>query len=59
MGNNQKGFILIYVVLLLFLVSSSVLALLTQYEQMQHSQAMIHEPFQALLEKSVLKASKN
>ncbi|MGL4624601.1 MAG: hypothetical protein ACRCWD_06935 [Culicoidibacterales bacterium] len=59
MQRNQQGFILIYLVMLLFIITSSLLTLTAQYERMQRSQANIQTPFQALLEKSVLKASKN
>lgn len=59
MQRNQQGFILIYLVMLLFIITSSLLTLTAQYERMQSSQANIQTPFQALLEKSVLKASKN
>lgn len=57
--NNQRGVILIYLVLLLFLVSGSLLTVTEQYARMQQQQTTLQVPFSALLEKSVLKTGKN
>ncbi|MGL4953176.1 MAG: hypothetical protein ACRC5Q_05170 [Culicoidibacterales bacterium] len=59
MNQNQHGFILIYLLLLIVLVSSSLLQVVARYEQAVRSEKVIDRPFQQLLEKSLLKTGKN
>ncbi|MGL4972209.1 MAG: hypothetical protein ACRC6H_03615 [Culicoidibacterales bacterium] len=59
MHHNQRGFILIYLLVLVLLVSSSLLQVVSRYERAYRSEQVIDQPFQELLEKSLLKTSKN